>query len=554
MSEKVSDQLEQQTAEMFEGEQLQLYAEAIGRADEIIGMALGDVEIPSDKLRIPPLESYNRKYADILSASLDTPLASRTLDTWTRMLNVPRVRGSVDQNYECGRAWDSAANAIGRVDVTTKLIDMYRANEDNATGDQILSLFIMKEARDSWGFTSVTPEYSDLMQTALPKEIARRAEAIRLNREANAETMDADLTADEQAQLYFAAEALSKLMAAHPAPDIDGLMAQLTDLWHQEDSKAAMDYVWDAVLDDFFARERVLKHWGLDVEELADVWDKAYSQDKLPDGSPMPGSPTHSEYIRENLQTIRELEYRDAGSAAGLRRLNRIRNFARYDVDVLHDMYQRRFTHHEHNVLYATAVADHNGAFYKSRLFKKEQYDELVAAGIGVHFVEFDGENELKEMTASWLTYRPGELFDLIVASGHSNGYSITAREATARRLPQAIGTWAILGNVGNMMRKVGDANTIHLYNSCSTGIDKSAIGGVTNAETGRRVLAPEEPAGIMSLRIEHQNGRITNVEVIYTHRYDAGNNTWGGRPVNTVEFNGPVTGKGVLVVPLEHI
>jgi hypothetical protein len=536
MSELFPDQTQEHAAHAFEGEQLRQYAEAINRANEMVDIALGNLAEPRD-LQATPFY----KYDDILVASLDTPLAAQTLDTWTRMISVPKIPGATyEQNHERTRTMNGVFNNLEKPEVIEKMLAMYQTNEGTNMRDQLMGIFVAHGAYDGWTYPYRAKAFRKFMTEALPEQLAKTIAAINLEREGSVTDADDPALSDpEKAQLEQTALALASLMGSHPQPDIDSLMATLTSQWRQPGAKAAMDYVWDILLADYFASEHILKHWGLDGDELAEAWNYAYERDTLPDGSPMPDSPTRYDYVRENLAYIRELEYRDAGSAQGLRRLNGIRNFARYDIDVLHDMYQRRFTHHEHNVLYATSIHDHNGAFYKNRIFNKAQYDELVAAGIGVHFIEFDGEAELQKFTAAWLTHRPDEFFDLIVTSAHGSPYSMEARVATASEIAHNIGTYAIQGNVGRMARKVAHPRTVHVLNSCSTGKEKDGVGATLNFITGNYTLAPAEAAGIASLLIEHDQGKVTNVEVVYTQRTDAGDNTWGSRPVKTMIFDG---------------
>jgi uncharacterized protein with FMN-binding domain len=113
------------------------------------------------------------------------------------------------------------------------------------------------------------------------------------------------------------------------------------------------------------------------------------------------------------------------------------------------------------------------------------------------------------------------------------------ARVATASEIAHNIGTYAIQGNVGRMARKVAHPRTVHVLNSCSTGKEKDGVGATLNFITGNYTLAPAEAAGIASLLIEHDQGKVTNVEVVYTQRTDAGDNTWGSRPVKTMIFDG---------------
>lgn len=518
---------------------IQQYLVGVATAENYIQEALGEA-YPAVAFD-PYTDSHHDifQYSDIFAASLNTPYAHKTVRLLSRMASIPD-RPGISVDFRAAQELRAAAyDIIGEEAVLPQLIDLYKRNEDTGTGRHIMDMLVSRAAFEVWPFSDSEPLFRDFMAAELPKLLSRTAFDINSKRDPYLNDPEpANLTDPEKMELYPLAMAITNLLGSYPKYNISPIIQSLTKIWHSSGLKAIVDHVFDfAMQSSVTACERILVHWGLDPTELQWSWDHGYAQGKLPDETPAPYSPTKRDYVHSNLQTIRELEYRDTGSAKGLRRLFGIRNFARIHTNVLHMMYQRRFMHFAHNVLFTVASADHNGAFYRHPMWDEDRYKELADADIGMYIIEYESLEELKHMAASWQTHRPDELFDVIVHTAHGGDYSVTVRVNPASKETERVDVDDIYDTGGPLTQAVTHKASVNVMNSCNTGKKLDGIAATLAEESTRETQAPECPASIAGLAIKHANGQVTNVTVSYQHRVDAGDNTWTTQPLKTAIF-----------------
>jgi hypothetical protein len=475
-------------------------------------------------------------YEDVLAASLNTAHATETLSIWTAITAAPKSANWAGNDLHSTALMNTAFSVMHRPEVMSTLIDMYAQDDGGPVAQQIANIMLVRADKEYFPFVG-DPQFGDFMAVALPDVVASRIEAEKADRAARNQPVEPqELDFFEKYRLEDVSIAVTKLVGWGSPDNATAVFDSLQQQWHTEGSKAAVDHLFDKMANHITASNRLLAYWGLDADHLEKAWENGYGQAKLPDGKPNPAAMKKTKYLPENLKAIRELEYIESGAAKGVLRAHHIRNFARYDPAMLAHMYQNRFVRHANNVVYATALHDDNGAFYKNGIFSKEKYDELITAGIGVHFVEFEHEHELAELANGWLRHRPEDKFQLIVPSGHGSEYFVNASGDKTVVL-RVISTLAIKGQLGPLVEALTTEDATNVMNSCNTGIKPDGVAGTLRDTSDRRTLAPIEATAIHSLIIDHADGSINNVRVNYV-AFDAINNAWHPRPSDTEEFN----------------
>jgi len=239
----------------------------------------------------------------------------------------------------------------------------------------------------------------------------------------------------------------------------------------------------------------LLSSFGLDFNDLKDAWIKASDKTEC------------EAFFRRNLYTIFELEraFPEAGGKActTLIEFFGIKNFARYPLDLLKDMYQEREIDRSYGLgLYPSS--DNNGAFYDKEPLENF-YDKLKKLNVGLRIYECGSKYELvKTMVKTDKRY--GKTFKpaFLILAGHGTHDSIRFGEQTVNEESSGFNPYTERGMLyqadfegkgAQRMHKFLEDDAPLILFSCSTGAEGGIAQTISTIYRGHETSAPSHPA-----------------------------------------------------------
>lgn len=240
--------------------------------------------------------------------------------------------------------------------------------------------------------------------------------------------------------------------------------------------------------------EHALEKYGLDPKKLMSAWKAGY--------------PRLFFAIQANMKVIDELEEQRTGIASVLHREFGINFFVRYPNELLSRQYEERDRTDLPYGIILYPRNDHNGAFFNwisDREF--QQLNKDLAGKFAIRVLEARSKYDIaKALVRLHRRYGAAHRISFAIIGGHGTKDSIRFGDSSEKRYMLYVED--LFGRGARKTSKFFEQNATIILQSCSTG-KEGGIGQKLSEVLGARVIAPDIPTNIESLRATINNGNI---------------------------------------------
>lgn len=281
--------------------------------------------------------------------------------------------------------------------------------------------------------------------------------------------------------------------------------------------------------------DQTLLEYRLKPWRILPAWQTGYSQPRLPNGDPEPGSLTQDQYDAVSLGRILELESTHQGGSRALHETtgNGIGNFGRASIDVLRHLCDNTEKPASRVVLFAMAQYCSNGALIEPY----NHFEKLLAdpqPETAYEAIEAGDSLSLGYLMESVVArHGPDARTHVVVLSGHQNARPGITLGQPPYEPPffERLGAGSFKQYIAPALGKISLRDSSLIINSCWAGDGKYSFAAAANRMCRLTTIAPTEPARIESFKITDENGLLVPLVEFTTVLPDQNANTFHEKP-----------------------